>query len=274
MISVNITGDFGAEHLKNSAMGVIPYSLMSAFAKHVFILGLICNLHFLSGLSESDDIVFTVLDFEDNQECLDLFEKKPLGVFPLLDEESNLTEASDSTFSNKLKNLLDANHCFKEERGGAFSVRHYAGEVLYDTNGFIEKNRDTLSSNSIQLISSCELLNLFSEVFNQSEEHGNSTFHFDALYSQKRGVGTNFKLRSCGVLEAVRISRAGYPTRMNHQEFSRRYEFLLSGTDVPRDPLSTSVAVFQKINIPSEMYQVGYTKLYLRAGHSGGAIER
>ncbi|GAU46145.1 hypothetical protein TSUD_401470 [Trifolium subterraneum] len=137
-----------------------------------------------------------------------------------------------------------------------------------------------LSSNSIQLISSCncERLNLFSEVFSQSEEHGNSTFHFDALYSQKRGVGTNFKdqlfklmhqlestrphfircvkpntrthqeLRSCGVLEAVRISRAGYPTRMNHQEFSRWYEFLLSGIDVPRDLLSTSVAVLQKFN--------------------------
>jgi myosin-5 len=69
-------------------------------------------------------------------------------------------------------------------------------QVLYDTNGFIEKNRDTLSSNSIQLISSCncELLNLFSVVFNQSEEHGNTTFHFDTLYSQKRGVGTNFKV--------------------------------------------------------------------------------
>ncbi|GAU50529.1 hypothetical protein TSUD_369560 [Trifolium subterraneum] len=74
------------------------------------------------------------------------------------------------------------------------------------------------------------------------------------------------QLRSCGVLEAVRISRAGYPTRMNHQEFSRWYEFLLSGTDVPRDLLSTSVAVLQKFNIPSEMHQVGYTKLYLRAG--------
>ncbi|KAK2408469.1 P-loop containing nucleoside triphosphate hydrolase superfamily protein [Trifolium repens] len=260
---------------------------------------------------ESDGIVCTVLDFEDNQECLDLFEKKPLSLFSLLDEESNFAEASDLSLANKLKNLLDANHCFKEERGGAFSVRHYAGEVLYDTNGFTEKNRDTLSSNSIQLISSCncELLNLFSEVFNQSEEHGNTTFHFDTLYSQKRGVGTNFKdqlfklmhqlesttphfircikpnakklpgiydnelvlqqLRCCGVLEAVRISRAGYPTRMNHQEFSRRYEFLLSGTDVPRDPLSISVAVLQNFNIPFEMYQVGYTKLYLRAGQIG-----
>ncbi|PNX78897.1 myosin-J heavy chain-like protein, partial [Trifolium pratense] len=56
---------------------------------------------------------------------------KLLSLFFLLDEESNLIEAADLTFSHKLKNLLDANNCFKEERGGAFSVRHYAEEVIF-----------------------------------------------------------------------------------------------------------------------------------------------
>ncbi|CAK8561329.1 unnamed protein product [Lathyrus sativus] len=195
-------------------------------------------------------------------------------------------------------------------------VEHYHGEVLYDTNDFLVKNRDTLSSNAIQLLSSCncELLKLFSKVINQSEEHGNSTFHVGALYSQKRGVGTKFKdlsfklmhqlesttphfircvkpntknlpgiydkelvlqqLRCCRVLEAVKISKAGFPTRVNHQEFSRRYKFLLSETDIPQDPLSVSVAVLQKFNIPSEMYQVGHTKLYLRAGQIGALEDK
>jgi myosin-5 len=31
------------------------------------------------------------------------------------------------------------------------------------------------------------------------------------------------QLRCCGVLEVVRISRSGFPTRMSHQKFSRRY---------------------------------------------------
>lgn len=34
------------------------------------------------------------------------------------------------------------------------------------------------------------------------------------------------QLRSCGVLEVVRISRSGYPTRMTHQEFTRRLNVL------------------------------------------------
>jgi len=30
------------------------------------------------------------------------------------------------------------------------------------------------------------------------------------------------QLKCCGVLEVVRISRSGYPTRMTHQKFARR----------------------------------------------------
>ncbi|CAL0328901.1 unnamed protein product [Lupinus luteus] len=259
---------------------------------------------------ESDGIDWTKIDFEDNQECLDLFEKKPLGLLSLLDKESILPKASDLTLANKLKQHLDANPCFKGQRGRAFSVRHYTGEVLYDTNGFLEMNRDILPSDSLQLLSSCncELLQFCSKMF--SESQGQSNFlHTVALDSQKQGVGTKFKgqlfklihqlestkphficcirpnnkqlpgiyeedlvlqqLRCCGVLEAARISRVGYPTRMTHQEFSRRYGFLLSEATVSQDPLSISVSVLQQFHIPFEMYQVGYTKLYLRAQQIG-----
>jgi len=55
--------------------------------------------------------------------------QKPQGLLSLLDEESNLQNASDLTFANKLKHHLHPNPCFKGERGRAFRVRHYAGEV-------------------------------------------------------------------------------------------------------------------------------------------------
>ncbi|XP_019443992.1 PREDICTED: myosin-2-like isoform X2 [Lupinus angustifolius] len=264
---------------------------------------------------ELDGVDWTKVDFDDNQECLDLFEKKPLGLLSLLDEESNFPRASDLTLANKLKQHLNANPCFKEEMGRAFSVRHYAGEVLYDTNGFLEKNRDPLPSDSIQLLSSCtcELLRLFSKTLNHSQKQSNS-FHAGSLDSKKQSVGTKFKgqlfklmnqlesttphfircikpntkqlpgiydedlvlqqLKCCGVLEVVRISRAGYPTRMMHQEFARRYGFLLSEVNTSQDPLSISVSVLQQFNIPPEMYQVGFTKLYLRTGQIGALEDK
>ncbi|KAG5114255.1 hypothetical protein JHK82_037524 [Glycine max] len=264
---------------------------------------------------ELDGIDWTKVDFEDNQACLDLFEKRPLGLLSLLDEESNFPRASDLTLANKLKQHLHANPRFKGERGRAFSVCHYAGEVLYDTSGFLEKNRDPLPSDSIQLLSSCscELLQLFSKTLNQSQKQSNSLYG-GALDSQKQSVGTKFKgqlfklmhqlesttphfircikpntkqhpgiydedlvlqqLKCCGVLEVVRISRAGYPTRMTHQEFSQRYGFLLSEANTSQDPLSISVAILQQFNIPPEMYQVGFTKLYLRTGQIGALEDR
>ncbi|BAT89413.1 hypothetical protein VIGAN_06036100 [Vigna angularis var. angularis] len=242
---------------------------------------------------ELDGIDWTKVDFEDNQGCLDLFEKKPQGLLSLLDEESNLPNASDLTFANKLKHHLHPNPCFKGERGRAFRIRHYAGEVLYDTNDFLEKNRDTMSSDCIQFLSSCnsELLQLFSKMFNQSQKQSVATKFkvqlFKLIHQLEstmphfiRCIAPNTKqlpdiydegvvlrqLRCYGVPEILRLSRAGYPTRMTHQEFSRRYVFMLSEANVSHDPLSISVAVLQKFNIPSEMYHVGYTKLYLRAG--------
>ncbi|KAF5949106.1 hypothetical protein HYC85_015063 [Camellia sinensis] len=215
---------------------------------------------------ELDGIDWTKVDFEDNQECLDLFEKKSIGLISLLDEDSNFPKATDLTFANKLKQHLSGNPCFKGERGGAFGICHYAGEVLYDTSGFLEKNRDPLHSDTIQLLSSCScrLPQLFaSNMLNQFHKPASPLHQMGVLDPHKQSVGTKFKgqlfklmlqletstphfircikpnnkqlpgiyekdlvleqLRCCGVLEIVRISRSGYPTRVTHQEFARRW---------------------------------------------------
>ncbi|GAB2284575.1 hypothetical protein Dimus_019029 [Dionaea muscipula] len=144
---------------------------------------------------EADGIDWTKVHFEDNQECLDLFEKKPLGLLSLLDEESNFPKATDLTFTNKLKQHLESNSCFKGRRDGAFSVRHFAGEVLYDTHGFLEKNRDPLPSDSIHLLSCCSssLLKFFApDVLNQSQKSvGPSQSCVNDC--QKLSVGMKFK---------------------------------------------------------------------------------
>ncbi|XP_062163646.1 myosin-1-like [Alnus glutinosa] len=260
-----------------------------------------------------DGIDWTKVDFEDNQDCLSLFEKKPLGLLSLLDEESTFPNGTDLTFANKLKQHLNSNSCFRGERGKAFSVCHYAGEVMYDTTGFLEKNRDLLHLDSIQLLSSCScrLPQIFaSSMLTQSEKPVvGPLYKAGGADSQKLSVATKFKgqlfqlmqrlesttphfircikpnnlqspklyeqglvlqqLRCCGVLEVVRISRSGFPTRMSHQKFARRYGFLLLENATYQDPLSVSVAILHQFNILPEMYQVGYTKLFFRTGQIG-----
>ncbi|KAJ4960021.1 hypothetical protein NE237_019931 [Protea cynaroides] len=260
-----------------------------------------------------DGIDWAKIDFEDNQDCLNLFEKKPLGLLSLLDEESTFPNGTDSTFADKLKRHLNSNSYFRAGRGNAFTVLHYAGEVKYDTTGFLEKNRDLLHLDSIQLLSSCtcRLPQIFaSNMLMQSEKPMvGFIYKLGGADSQKLSVATKFKgqlfhlmqrlgnttphfircikpnnlqrpgiyeqglvlqqLRCCGVLEVVRISRSGYPTRMSHQKFARRYGFLLLENVASQDPLSVSVAILHQFNILPEMYQVGYTKLFFRTGQIG-----
>ncbi|KAJ4731501.1 Myosin-related family protein [Rhynchospora pubera] len=259
-----------------------------------------------------DGIDWAKVDFEDNQDCLNLFEKKPLGLLSLLDEESTFPNATDLTFATKLKQHLDSNPCFKGERGKAFTVSHYAGEVMYNTTGFLEKNRDLLHVDLIQLLASCtcNLPQIFAaKMLVQSDDYPSGPARLSGADSQKLSVATKFKgqlfqlmqrlesttphfircikpnslqqpgiygqelvlsqLKCCGVLEVVRISRSGYPTRMTHQKFARRYGFLLLESVASQDPLSVSVAILQQFNILPDMYQVGYTKLFFRTGQIG-----
>ncbi|XP_050373280.1 myosin-1 [Argentina anserina] len=260
-----------------------------------------------------DGIDWTRVEFEDNQDCLGLFEKRPLGLLSLLDEESTFPNGSDLTFANKLKQHLSSNSSFRGGREKAFTVSHYAGEVAYDTTGFLEKNRDLLHLDSIELLSSCSchLPQIFaSSMLNRSEKPVVGPLHkLGGADSQKLSVATKFKgqlfqlmkrlesttphfircikpnnsqspgiyeqglvlqqLRCCGVLEVVRISRSGFPTRMSHQKFARRYGFLLLENVASQEPLSVSVAILHQFNILPDMYQVGYTKLFFRTGQIG-----
>ncbi|KAI3734237.1 hypothetical protein L6452_13702 [Arctium lappa] len=260
-----------------------------------------------------DGIHWAKVDFEDNQDCLSLFEKKPLGLLSLLDEESTFPNGTDLSFANKLKQHLKSNPCFRGERGKAFTVHHYAGEVTYDTTGFLEKNRDLLHLDSIQLLSSCKckLPQIFASNMRSQPEKPvvGSVTKSGGMDSQKLSAMSKFKgqlfqlikclgntrshfircikpnnthspgiynqglvlqqLKCCGVLEVVRISRSGFPTRMTHQKFARRYGFLLLDHVASRDPLSVSVAILQQFGILPEMYQVGYTKLFFRTGQIG-----
>ncbi|KAF8054019.1 hypothetical protein N665_1355s0004 [Sinapis alba] len=260
-----------------------------------------------------DGIDWTRVDFEDNQDCLSLFEKKPLGLLSLLDEESTFPNGTDLTLANKLKQHLHSNSCFRGDREKLFTVVHYAGEVTYETTGFLEKNRDLLHLDSIQLLSSCSchLPQAFAssmliqsekpvvgplykaggadsqrlsvatkfkgQLFQLMQRLGNTTPHFIRCIKpnnvQSPGVYEQGlvlqQLRCCGVLEVVRISRSGFPTRMSHQKFARRYGFLLVENIADKDPLSVSVAILHQFNILPEMYQVGYTKLFFRTGQIG-----
>ena len=85
-------------------------------------------------------------------------------------------------------------------------------------------------------------------------------FQFDV----KRAVE---QLRACGVLETVRISAAGYPSRWTYQEFFQRYRMLVNSKLINRLRLKeTCENILVTIIADRQKYQFGKTKIFFMAG--------
>merc|ERR1719336_1678895 len=112
-------------------------------------------------------------------------------------------------------------------------------------------------------------LNLLMENLNSTNPHyvrcikpndAKQSFTFD----NKRAVQ---QLRACGVLETVRISAAGYPSRWTYHDFYVRYRVLCSSKDVIKgNNRSTCENIVARLIQDPDKYQFGKNKLFFRAG--------
>ncbi|KAG7390369.1 hypothetical protein PHYPSEUDO_008197 [Phytophthora pseudosyringae] len=165
---IGILDIFGFESLQVNSFEqlCINYTnemLQQQFNQHVFV--------YEQEVYVEEGIDFSRLEFKDNGPCLDLIDKKPLGILPLLDEQGMLgRRASDENFIQKLHQTHLAKGKVPEGTTiyyskprfatDEFVIHHYAGEVTYNVNGFLEKNDDSLHNDLISLMDSskCEFL--------------------------------------------------------------------------------------------------------------------
>ena len=98
-----------------------------------------------------EEVEWNFVAYEDNQPVLDLIAKRPVCILGLLDEgcatgsgkDSSVLENYHSTFTQaKYKAYIKP----KKSADRTFVLSHYAGEVVYTIEGWIEKNKDELSA--------------------------------------------------------------------------------------------------------------------------------
>uniref|UniRef100_A0A8C3CKF2 Myosin VA n=1 Tax=Cairina moschata TaxID=8855 RepID=A0A8C3CKF2_CAIMO len=274
-----------------------------------------------------EQIPWTLIDFYDNQPCINLIEAK-MGILDLLDEECKMPKGSDDTWAQKLYNT-HLNKCalFEKPRlsNKAFIIKHFADKVEYQCEGFLEKNKDTVYEEQIKVLKSSKFklllelfqdeekvlsptsatasgrvplsrtavkpakarpgqtskehkktvghqfrnsLHLLMETLNATTPHyvrciKPNDFKFPFTFDEKRAVQ---QLRACGVLETIRISAAGFPSRWTYQEFFSRYRVLMKQRDVLGDRKQTCKNVLEKLILDKDKYQFGKTKIFFRAG--------
>jgi hypothetical protein len=122
--------------------------LQNLFNHHIFIME--------QAQYREEEVDVTSIEFVNNQPCVDLIEKKPMGILPQLDDVC--VQATRTMDDEKFKVRLDQSHKGKHRFYGAtrypneFVVAHFAGDVTYCVDGFIGKNNDALTADLQELM--------------------------------------------------------------------------------------------------------------------------
>ncbi|XP_040513528.1 unconventional myosin-VIIa isoform X9 [Gallus gallus] len=272
-----------------------------------------------------ENINWQHIEFTDNQDALDMIAIKPMNIISLIDEESKFPKGTDATMLHKLNSQHKLNTNYippKNNYETQFGINHFAGIVYYETKGFLEKNRDTLHGDIIQLVHSSK--NKFIKQIFQADVamflcgYASSTFGQSptptpkGAETRKRSptLSSQFKrslellmrtlsvcqpffvrcikpneykkpmlfdrelcvrqLRYSGMMETIRIRRAGYPIRYTFVEFVDRYRVLMPGVKPAYkqgDLRGTCQRIAEAVLGKDDDWQIGKTKIFLKDHH-------
>ncbi|GFR76566.1 unconventional myosin-IXb [Elysia marginata] len=128
--------DFGRNSFEQFCINYANEHLQYYFNQHIF--------KFEQEEYQREGIHWKNIEFIDNTGSLELFSKRPSGLFYLLDEECNFPAATNDTLLSKFTDNHKNNGHYEvpQRREGAFSITHYAGKVKYFVKDFREKNLD------------------------------------------------------------------------------------------------------------------------------------
>uniref|UniRef100_A0AAQ5X9U3 Myosin X, like 1 n=1 Tax=Amphiprion ocellaris TaxID=80972 RepID=A0AAQ5X9U3_AMPOC len=269
--------------------------LQEYFNKHIFSLE---QLEY-----NREGVQWDAIDWMDNAECLDLIEKK-LGLLALVNEESRFPKGTDFTLLEKLHSRHSTNPYYVKPRlaDHQFGIKHYAGEVLYDVRGILEKNRDTFRDDILNMLKDSRLdfiYDLFEKVGSRNNEEKMGTARRKPTVSSQfrdslhalmatlsvsnpffiRCIKPNMEknpnvfspevvlnqLRYSGMLETVKIRRAGFPVRRTFKDFFSRYK-IISKEKVPTagDDKKRSTDLLTKYDKTKKEWQLGKTKVFMK----------
>ncbi|KZV31159.1 myosin-12 [Dorcoceras hygrometricum] len=232
---------------------------------------------------------------ENNMEIL---LQKPGGIIALLDEACMFPKSTHETFAQKMYQTYKGHKRFSKPKLARtdFTINHYAGDVTYQADQFLDKNKDYVVAEHQALLveSKCSFVaNLFPPLPEETSKQSKFS-SIGARFKQqlqalmetlsttephyircvkpntvlKPGIFENCnvlnQLRCGGVLEAIRISCAGYPTKRTFDEFVDRFGMLAPDVVDGSDEKTASITICEKMGLKG--YQIGKTKVFLRAG--------
>ena len=107
----------------------------------------------------TENVEWKAVDFADNQTVLALIEGKPDGILPTLDDQCLVASSTDGSFLGVIAQKHADAQVFEipKRTDTTFVIRHSAGEVEYDVDAFLDKNKDQLYPDLIELLAASSL---------------------------------------------------------------------------------------------------------------------
>ena len=251
---------------------------------------------------EAEGIDVATVVFKDNKPTLDLIETKGkkgkgMGIIETLDNEINVPRGSNEGFLSKILKEHKTHESFKKpkKKKNCFTIVHYAGPVTYNVAGWLDKTKDMLHPDIVDMVKSstdgliamlgapieasgkkkkkksaqtlgskfrAQLVKLM-KTLNKTEPQfcrcmkPNNVKKGDIFESQMMLE----QLRYAGLMEVCRIRQIGFPVRKEFVMFFQRYR-----------PLSKSASNYTKLVadiIAKDIckpgtVQIGKTKVFMK----------
>uniref|UniRef100_A0A915E6G7 Uncharacterized protein n=1 Tax=Ditylenchus dipsaci TaxID=166011 RepID=A0A915E6G7_9BILA len=223
---------------------------------------------------QREGIKWKKIDYFNNKTICDLIEIPRTGVLSMLDEAcSTVGNITDQVFLEELNNKLGEHQHYSSRKFNQkdksmnfdehFRITHYAGEVTYSVNGFIDKNKDTLFQDLKRLMYNSDaplLKEIFPDGSKQITEVNKRPLTAGSLFKNSmadlvqqlsskeplyiRCIKPNenkssvefdearveHQVRYLGLLENVCVRRAGFAYRISYDRFIQRYKLLCTST--------------------------------------------
>ena len=248
--SIGVLDIFGFEIFERNSFEqlCINYAnekLQQFFNHHVFQLE--------HKLYTDEHIEFSSVQYIDNQECVDLIDGKPSGILAMIDEEGTVPRGSDISLLEKFKTTFGGSSHRPNKRFllrlkvETFGIDHYAGAVDYNVQGFVTKNKDSISDDLLDVMRSSTALKILGDFTSKKKSTlgGGFNVQLQALIAQLQKAEPHFvrcikanqekvpakltrsivnlQLRYAGVFEAVKIRQSGFPFRLSFNQFFHKY---------------------------------------------------